>query len=323
MAHSHGKAHGHPHEHGHAHGHGHGHGHGHTHHHHGPANYNRAFAIGIALNIAFVIIEAFYGLAADSLALLADAGHNLSDVLGLLLAWGATSLAQQKITEKRTFGLKKSTIFAALLNAIILLVAIGGIAWEAVGRFSEPQPVAGVTVIVVAAIGILINVATMLLFMRDRKDDLNIHGAFVHMAADAAVSLGVVIAGVAMLYTGAYWIDPVISLTIAAVILLGTWSLLKDSVNLAVDAVPKGIDARAVQASLNELPGVEAVHDLHIWGMSTTETALTAHLVRPRGEPDDKLIRLASEMLQTRFGIDHATLQVERDSERCPSGTCC
>jgi cobalt-zinc-cadmium efflux system protein len=321
MAHSHGKAHGHPHEHGHAHGH--GHGHGHTHHHHGPANYNRAFAIGIALNIAFVIIEAFYGLAADSLALLADAGHNLSDVLGLLLAWGATSLAQQKITEKRTFGLKKSTIFAALLNAIILLVAIGGIAWEAVGRFSEPQPVAGVTVIVVAAIGILINVATMLLFMRDRKDDLNIHGAFVHMAADAAVSLGVVIAGVAMLYTGAYWIDPVISLTIAAVILLGTWSLLKDSVNLAVDAVPKGIDARAVQASLNELPGVEAVHDLHIWGMSTTETALTAHLVRPRGEPDDKLIRLASEMLQTRFGIDHATLQVERDSERCPSGTCC
>ena len=310
MAHSHGKAHGHS------------HGHGHTHH-HGPANYNRAFAIGIALNIAFVIIEAFYGLAADSLALLADAGHNLSDVLGLLLAWGATSLAQQKITEKRTFGLKKSTIFAALLNAIILLVAIGGIAWEAVGRFSEPQPVAGVTVIVVAAIGILINVATMLLFMRDRKDDLNIHGAFVHMAADAAVSLGVVIAGVAMLYTGAYWIDPVISLTIAAVILLGTWSLLKDSVNLAVDAVPKGIDARAVQASLNELPGVEAVHDLHIWGMSTTETALTAHLVRPRGEPDDKLIRLASEMLQTRFGIDHATLQVERDSERCPSGTCC
>jgi len=316
MAHSHGKAHGH------SHGHGHGHGHGHTHH-HGPANYNRAFAIGIALNSAFVIIEAFYGLAADSLALLADAGHNLSDVLGLLLAWGATSLAQQKITEKRTFGLKKSTIFAALLNAIILLVAIGGIAWEAVGRFSEPQPVAGVTVIVVAAIGILINVATMLLFMRDRKDDLNIHGAFVHMAADAAVSLGVVIAGVAMLYTGAYWIDPVISLTIAAVILLGTWSLLKDSVNLAVDAVPKGIDARAVQASLNELPGVEAVHDLHIWGMSTTETALTAHLVRPRGEPDDKLIRLASEMLQTRFGIDHATLQVERDSERCPSGTCC
>ncbi|MFC6672980.1 cation diffusion facilitator family transporter [Marinobacterium aestuariivivens] len=300
----------------------HGHAHGHEHH-QGPADYNRAFAIGVGLNSLFVLIEAVYGLAADSLALLADAGHNLSDVLGLLLAWGASYLARQQMTHKRTFGLKKSTILAALINAIVLLIAIGGIAWEAVRRFDEPAPVAGMTVIVVAAIGIAVNTATMLLFMTDRRRDLNIQGAFLHMAADAAVSLGVVIAGVAMLYTGAYWIDPVVSLVIAAVIMISTWSLLKDSLNLAVDAVPEGIDALAVKQALGELPGVAAVHDLHIWGLSTTETALMAHLVRPDGDDHDKLIRAASEMLHQRFDIDHATLQVERSLQQCPSGARC
>lgn len=298
--------------------------HGHSHgHHHGPGNYNRAFAIGVGLNCLFVLIEVVYGLAADSLALLADAGHNLSDVLGLLLAWGASYLAQQQMTQQRTFGLKKSTVLAALLNAIVLLIAVGGIAWEALRRIGDPAPVAGMTVIVVAAIGIVVNTATMLLFLADRKRDLNIRGAFLHMAADAAVSLGVVIAGFAILATGAHWIDPLVSLVIAVVIMIGTWSLLKDSVNLAVDAVPRGIDALAVKEALGELPGVESVHDLHIWGLSTTETALMAHLVRPDGDNHDELIRSACQMLHRRFDINHATLQVERTPTFCPSGQSC
>ncbi|MDP2989524.1 MAG: cation diffusion facilitator family transporter [Kiritimatiellota bacterium] len=287
-------------------------------HSHDPHNYNRAFAIGVTLNIAFVIVEATFGIMADSLALLADAGHNLSDVLGLLLAWGASILTRRTPSERRTYGLRKSTILAALFNAVILMVAVGGIAWEAVGRFNDPAEVAGGTIIIVASIGFVINGATALLFVRGRRGDLNIRGAFLHMVADAAVSLGVVLAGVAMLFTGWHWIDPVVSLMIAVVILVGTWGLLKASLNLAMDAVPEDIDPQAVTSYLKELPGVLAVHDLHIWGMSTTETALTAHLVKPAAPDDDAIIALASEELHERFGIDHTTLQWERHGVLCP-----
>ncbi|MDZ4164656.1 MAG: cation diffusion facilitator family transporter [Smithellaceae bacterium] len=287
-------------------------------HSHDPHNYNRAFAIGVTLNIAFVIVEATFGIMADSLALLADAGHNLSDVLGLLLAWGASILTRRTPSERRTYGLRKSTILAALFNAVILLLAVGGMAWEAVRRFNDPAEVSGSTVIIVAAIGFLINGATALLFVAGRKGDLNIRGAFIHMVADAAVSIGVVVAGCAMLFTGWHWIDPLVSLLIAAVILIGTWGLLKDSLNLAMDAVPEGIDPQAVNSYLKGLPGVRAVHDLHIWGMSTTETALTAHLVRPADQDDDAIIERASQELHERFGIDHTTLQWERQCVLCP-----
>ncbi|WP_108126691.1 cation diffusion facilitator family transporter [Saccharospirillum mangrovi] len=298
-----------------SHHHSHNHSHGHS---HGVGHYNRAFALGVALNLGFVVIEALYGFWAGSLALLADAGHNLSDVLGLLLAWGASVLANRHANRLRTFGLKKATILAALANALLLLIAIGAIAWEALQRFNEPAPVAGVTVISVAAIGTVINAATMLLFMGGQHD-LNIRGAFMHMAADAAVSLGVVVAGVLILFTGANWIDPLVSLVIAAVILIGTWSLLTESLNLAVDAVPKGIDVRDVKAALLDMPEVQAVHHLHVWALSTTETALTAHLVRPNGIDDDALIQRANAMLQQRFSIGHSTLQLEHALRHCPS----
>lgn len=287
-------------------------------HSHNPRNYNRAFAIGVALNMAFVILEATIGIMADSLALLADAGHNLSDVLGLLLAWGASILTQRQPTERRTYGLRKSTILAALFNAVILLAAVGGMAWEALRRFNDPAEVAGSTVIIVASLGFVINGATALLFVAGRKGDLNIRGAFLHMVADAAVSVGVAAAGVAMLFTGRPWIDPAVSLVIAVVILVGTWRLLKASLNLAMDAVPEGIDPRAVNSFLKDLPGVQAVHDLHIWGMSTTETALTAHLVKPQAQDDDEIIERASKELHDRFGIDHTTLQWERQGVLCP-----
>lgn len=285
-----------------------GHEHGHD---HGPGDYNRAFAIGIALNIAFVIIEAVYGVLASSLALLADAGHNLSDVLGLLLAWGAMALARRKPTTRFTYGLRSSSIIAALANAMLLLVACGAIAWEAVQRFGSPAPVQSTTVMIVAGIGIAINGITALMFMSGRKNDLNIRGAFLHMAADAAVSLGVVLAGLAILLTGWHWIDPMISLVIVAVILVGTWGLLRDSINLALNAVPAGIDMAAVQVYLRDLPGVTDVHDLHVWGMSTSEAALTAHLVMPGGQPGDHFMAEAAEELEHRFGIHHTTLQIE------------
>ncbi|MDI6725710.1 MAG: cation diffusion facilitator family transporter [Smithellaceae bacterium] len=288
-------------------------------HNHAPHNYNRAFAIGVALNAAFVMVEATFGIMADSLALLADAGHNLSDVMGLLLAWGASILTRRTPSERRTYGLRKSTILAALFNAVILLAAVGGMAWEAVRRFNDPAEVAGSTIIIVASIGFVINGATALLFVSGRRGDLNIRGAFLHMVADAAVSLGVVVAGVAMLLTGWHWIDPAVSLVIAVVILVGTWGLLKASLNLAMDAVPAGIDPQAVKSYLKELPGVQAVHDLHIWGMSTTETALTAHLVKPQTQDDDEIIERASKELHERFGIDHTTLQWERHGVLCPS----
>ncbi len=295
----------------------------HHNHDHSPLDYNRAFAIGVALNVIYIVVEATYGFLAGSLALLADAGHNLSDVLGLLLAWGANYLVQRKPTERHTYGWRKSTILAALTNAIILLVAMGGIAWEAVRRFSDPSPVAGKTVIIVAAIGVVINTATALLFLSGRKTDLNIRGAFLHMAADAGVSAGVVLAGVVILTTGWPWIDPVVSLTITAIILVGTWGLLRDSFNLALDAVPAGIDPEAVKTYLSDLPGVTGVHDLHIWAMSTSETALTVHLVKPDARDDDTLIEQASRELHDRFGIEHITIQWERRPELDHCGSSC
>ncbi|MEQ5836719.1 cation diffusion facilitator family transporter [Marinobacter sp. NFXS9] len=299
------------HHHGHAH---HGHSHGHS---HGVA-YNRAFAIGILLNVFFVVVEAVYGVLADSMALLADAGHNLSDVLGLILAWGAAWLAQREATKWRTYGLKKTTILAALINALVLMVAIGGIAWESIRRFSNPPEVAGMTVIVVALIGVVINAATMMLFMAGQKEDLNIRGAFLHMAADAGVSLGVAVAGLVILWTGQTWIDPVVSLAIVAVILIGTWGLLKESLNLSLDAVPSGIDPDEVHGVLNDLPGVEGVHHVHIWAMSTTENALTAHLVKPDPASDDALLETLEGKLRHDFNINHVTIQWERDSDACP-----
>lgn len=297
------------HDHDHAHDHGGAHaGHGHS---HGPANYSWAFAIGITLNFGFVVVEATYGVLANSLALLADAGHNLGDVLGLVLAWTAAVLARRRPTARHTYGLRRGSILASLTNAALLLVAVGGIVWEAIQRLGKPEPVVETTVIWVAAVGILINTATALMFMKGRKDDLNIKGAFLHMAADAAVSLGVVIAAVAIMLTGWIWLDPVVSLAIALVITIGTWSLLRDSLNLALDAVPENIDRQAVESYLAGLPGVVEVHDLHIWAMSTTEVALTAHLVRPGAELDDSLLARACKDVHERFSINHATFQIE------------
>jgi cobalt-zinc-cadmium efflux system protein len=285
--------------------------------------YDRVFAISVALNIAFVIIEAVFGVMSGSLALLADAGHNLSDVAGLLLAWGANFLSRRKPSKHRTYGWHGSSILAAMLNAVILLLAVGAIAWEAVKRIAHPAPVAGATVIIVAVIGMAINTATALLFRSGRKSDLNIRGAFLHMAADAAVSAGVAVAGAAILLSGWQWLDPALSLLIAAVILAGTWGLLRESVNLALDAVPAGIDRGAVEAYLQSLPGVSAVHDLHIWGLSTSEAALTAHLVKAAAADDDALIAQASRELHERFKIAHSTLQWERSAAQCPSGQIC
>ena len=291
-------------------GHDHHHDHGHT-----APNHNRAFAIGVALNLAFVVIEALYGFRAHSLSLLADAGHNLGDVMGLLLAWGAGILATRLPSARRTYGLRRSSILAALGNAVLLLLAVGGIVWEALARFRTPEPVASGVVVWVALIGIGINTATALLFMRGRKSDLNIRGAFVHMAADAAVSAGVVVAALIMMRTGWLWLDPAVSVVIAIIIAVGTWGLLRDSVNLALDAVPEGIEPDEVQAYLAQLPGVTAVHDLHIWGMSTTHVAVTAHLVKPGVADDDALLAEASRGLHDRFGIEHSTLQVERSED--------
>jgi len=280
-------------------------------HRHAPVDFGPAFAIGAALNLTFVAVEASYGVLANSLALLADAGHNLGDVLGLLLAWGATHLVKRAPTRERTYGYKRSSIAAALGNAIILLITVGAIALEAIRRLAAPEESASDTVIVVAAIGILVNGLTAWLFMAGRAGDLNIRGAFLHMAGDAATSAGVVVAALIMRRTGWLWLDPAVSLAIAAVITIGTWSLLRDSVNLAMDAIPEGIDRDGIEAYLAGLPGVIEVHDLHIWGMSTTETALTVHLIRSSATIDDELIAEASKALHEHFGIGHATFQFE------------
>jgi cobalt-zinc-cadmium efflux system protein len=293
-------------------------------HQHEQVGHGRAFAIGVALNVAFVVVEAVAGLLIGSLALLADAGHNLGDVLGLLLAWGGNVLAQSKPTRRRTYGLRSSSIIAALLNAMLLLVAVGGISWEAIRRLLAPEPPPGPAVIWVAAVGIIINTATALLFLRGRERDVNIRGAFIHMAADAGVSLGVVIAGVAMQVTGWYWLDPAVSLGIAIVILIGTWGLLRESLDLALDAVPKGIEPEAVEDYLANLPGVTEVHDLHIWGLSTTEVALTAHLIVPEVADEDALLTRISRELHGSFGIEHTTVQIERGRPGvCSSGADC
>ncbi len=295
-------------------------GHDHSHHGHsrGPARYDRAFAIGIALNLGFVAAEFVFGLLSQSLALLADAGHNLSDVAGLLIAWLAAWLARKPPTSLRTYGYRRASILAALANAALLIAAVVWIVVEAVQRFFMPQPVASMTVIAVAAVGVVINTATALLFMRGRHDDMNIQGAFLHMAADAAVSLGVVAAGVLILYTNWLWLDPAISIAIAVAILWSTWSLARDSVNLSLDMVPPRIDANEVERYLASLPGVTNVHDLHIWAMSTTETALTAHLVRPGAALDDGFLAEACKGLEHRFGIVHATFQIEAGDEANP-----
>lgn len=295
--------------------------HGHSHasggHDHAPKSFGTAFAIGTALNLAFVIVEVVFGLFAHSLALVADAGHNIGDVLGLLLAWGASILARSAPTQRRTYGLRSSSILAALFNAIFLLVSVGAIAWEAVRRFGDPTDVAGKTVIWVSAVGIAINAATALMFMSGRKGDLNIRGAFLHMTADAGLSAGVVIAGFAILLTGYHWIDPVVSLAISAVIVWGTWGMLRDSVNLALQAVPAGIELSKVKEYLAGLPHVIAVHDLHVWPMSTTETALTAHLVRDVDRCDSSLLEKCCKELHDKFEIEHATIQFETEDHEC------
>lgn len=290
-----------------------GHSHSHT-----QSNYNRAFIISITLNSAFVVIEAVYGILANSLALLADAGHNLSDVLGLILAWIASLLARRPPTARRTFGLRRSSILAALLNASFLLVISGGIAWEAILRFREPAPVAGMTVIVVAAIGIAINTGSALMFLSGHDRDLNIKGAFLHLVADAAVSVGVVLVGIAIVLTGQLWFDPAVSLIVSVVIIAGTWQLFLEALNLVTDAVPAGIEPLAVRTYLAELPEVAEVHDLHIWAMSTTETALMAHLVIPNEHSGDAFLTEVAEGLHSRFSIKHTTLQIESGDPNYP-----
>ena len=312
MAHSHDHSHHHDH-HGHdQHDHDHGnHGHGHHGHVHAPASFGRAFAVGIALNTGFVVVEAIYGVLAGSMALVADAGHNLSDVLGLGIAWSATVLSARPPSSRFTYGLKASSILAALGNAMLLLVACGAIALEAVQRFSQPPAVAGFTVSVVAAVGIVVNGLSAWFLMRGSTDDLNLRSAYLHMAADAVISLGVVITGLAIIYTGWYWLDPVVSLVIVVVIVLGTWSLLRESAQLALNAVPPQVDAVAVEAYLRQLQGVTDIHDLHIWGLSTTENALTVHLVIPSGYPGDTFIDQVGAHLDAHFKVHHCTLQTE------------
>ena len=278
-------------------------------------NYNKAFVIGITLNVIYILVEVYYGFLINSMALLADAGHNFSDVLGLLLAWGAAYLAKTATTERRTYGFRKSTILAAFFNAILLMIAVGAITIEAVRKLILPAPVEGTTMMIVAGIGFVINAITALLFMKGREKDLNIKGAFLHMAADAGVSLGVVVAGFVIVSTGWLWVDPFISLIIVLVITIGTWGLLNDSFHLSMDAVPRGIDLKEVGNYLRRINGVSEVHDLHIWAMSTTETALTAHLVIPDETKDDFFLRNICSELHSIFGIDHSTIQIEKSAQ--------
>lgn len=300
----------------HAHDHGHDAGRGHA---HAPASFDRAFAIGIALNLAYVAVEAWYGWRTGSLALLADAVHNLSDVAGLVLAWGGALAGQLRPDARHTYGWQRASILAAFANALLLLVAMGALAWEAVQRFAQPVPVPGGTIVAVAAVGIVVNTLTALLFLRGRESDLNIRGAFLHMVADAFVSLGVVVAGALTLAFGWAWLDPVTSLVIAAVIVVGTWSLFRQSLHLLFDGVPERIDLREVERELAALPGVARVSDLHVWATATTRTALTAHLVVPGEPPGDDFYRDACARLCERFDIGHVTLQVTRE----PAGFAC
>jgi len=292
----------------------HDHGHHHDHHH---ADFGRAFAIGISLNLIFVAVEVVYGLKANSTALLSDAGHNLSDVLGLAIAWGGAKLAARPPTKRYTWGLRSSSILAAMANGLLLMVALGAIALEALQRIADPQPVAGPVMMAVAVVGIVINGVTALLFARGRKGDINIRGAFLHMVGDAAVSAAVVVAGLLILWTGVSLIDPVLSLIIAALIFWQTYGLLSKSVAMSLGAVPEGIDYDAVADALAAQPGVARVHDLHIWPSSTTETVLTAHLVMPDGPPGDSFLSALSKVLHDRFDIDHMTIQIEQGDADC------
>lgn len=290
----------------------------HSHDHGGAGpDFSRAFAIGVALNVAYVLVQAIFGIAAHSLALLSDAGHNLGDVLGLVVAWIASYLAKRPATERRTYGWRRTSIMAAFLNAIFLLVTVGALTWEAIRRFNQRESVDASTVIWIAAVGVVINGLTAWLFTSGRKTDLNIRGAFMHMAADAAISAGVVIAGIAIYFTGWSWLDPATSLAINAIIVAGTWSLLRESFNMATDAVPENVDLVAVRQYLSALPDVTEVHDLHIWAMSTTQIALTAHLVIPNDSVGDVFLHQVCDELHHRFGIEHSTIQVEQNAEAC------
>lgn len=308
--------------HDHAHGHAHEPGHAHV---HAPASYGKAFAVGAGLNFGFVIVEAFYGAVSHSVALVADAAHNLGDVLGLLAAWAAFALAKRRPTAKRTYGLRKSTVLAALANAVLLLVAVGGVAWESIGKLRDPQPIQTGTVMVVAAVGVVVNGCSALLFARGGKTDANMRGVFLHLAADALVSLAVVVSGAVISYTSWLWLDPAVSLVVSLIILVATWKLLVKSVNLALDAVPEHVDAAALLRHLNALPGVTEVHDFHVWAMSTTESAMTAHLVlQDAAHPAPFLADLGRD-LHARFGVDHTTVQIEPASSAhecmlCPEG---
>ncbi len=288
-----------------------------SHHHtHSTKNYNKAFAIGIALNVVFVIIETVYGVLSSSLALLADAGHNLSDVLGLLLAWGAFYFSAKPITEKRTYGYRKITVIASVASALILLLALGGIVWEAIGRFNNPQPIAGMTVIIVALVGVIINTITALLFVSDQKHDLNIRGAFIHMTADAGISLGVALSGFIYLQTQWLVIDPIISLVIVLIILIGTWGLLRDSFNLSIDAVPENIDVQGIKQYLEKHERIDSFHDLHIWAISTTITAMTVHLIVKTETLDNQFLMTIQKTLHDNFSIEHVTIQLEHEGDK-------
>ncbi|MCW8927093.1 MAG: cation diffusion facilitator family transporter [Xanthomonadales bacterium] len=296
-----------------------------SHHQHPQPDYNRAFAIGVALNVVFIVVEAIYGVLADSLALITDAGHNLGDVMGLLLAWGATYLSGKRPTITRTYGYSRLTILASVASGLLLLLAVTIIAWEAVNRFLEPATPAGRTIMVVAGIGVIINALTAWFFVSGKDHDLNIRGAYLHMTADAAVSLGVVISGLLIFQFGLNWIDPLSSLLIAAVIFWSTWGLLRDSLNLAIDGVPRDLDPTRVREWLTRQPGVEGLHDLHIWPMSTTETALTVHLLMPVPPADDEFLHKLARQLHEQFSISHATIQLERglDSRGCMQSENC
>ena len=288
-------------------------------HNHGINNYNRAFAIGVVLNAVFIVTEISYGILADSLALIADAGHNFSDVVTLLLAWGASILAAKAATDRRTYGFRKMTVMASLSSAILLIVALAGIAWEAIGRFANPEPVAGMTVMLVAGIGVVINSLTALLFVKGQKQDLNIRGAFLHMAADAGVSLGVVVAGIFITVKGWLWVDPVVSLVVVAIVFISTWGLFRDSFNYAIDAVPRPIDIPGIRQYLMDIDSVVRIHDLHVWPLSTTEIALTVHIVVTSDTLDNSFLQQIQQRLHDEFKIEHSTIQVEaaEDENSC------
>lgn len=290
---------------------------GHAHHHHDhslaqPGDYSAAFAVGIVINLIVVVLELVFGLLSGSMALISDAGHNMSDVLGLIVAWAGAVMAKRRASQRFTYGLKKASILAALINALFLLVAVGAIAAEAIRRLLDPAPTEPTTMIWVAAIAIVANLATAMLFARGRAHDINVRAAYLHMAADAGVSAAVVFAGLVILWTGQQWVDPAMGLAVAGVILWSSVGLLRESVGMSLAGVPSGIAVEEVEHELLALDGVEAVHDLHVWGLSTTETALTAHLVAPDGAANDDLLHAAQDMLRNRFAIRHSTLQVER-----------